>query len=278
MPSSVFVHVVGFRDAERHALNTAFRLSWDRDPSYYLWTLDAPLPAQLALIDVDSYEGAMALASPDFNPYVKMICVGENAPVTAWRVFKRPLEWRLVVGAMDALFAPVSAPVLSAKFGEFVDPNEPGASASASASPALDAATMAGLAAARVLPPGVKVSLLVDASREHRLYLRARLALAGLTAVDDAETAAQGLALAKHRRYDLVIINVQAQDPPGWEIVDQLVALGPGIGAVVVTSRQTARHVREQAKQAERAERAGCRGLLTIPFDPCQFFTLLRKI
>ena len=271
MPSTVFVQVVGFRDVERHALNTVFRLSWDRETSYFLWTPDAPLPAQLALIDVDSYEGAMALASPDFNPYLKMICVGESAPVTAWRVFNRPLEWSLVVGAMDALFAPVSAPVLSAKF------REPGASASASdsASPALDAATTAGLAAARVLPPGVKVSLLVDASREHRLYLRARLALAGLVAVDDAETAEQGLALAKRRRYDLVIINVDAPYQPGWKIVEQMVALEPEIGAVVVSTRQTAWHVREQAEQAERA---GCRGLLTIPFDPGQFLALLHKI
>ena len=271
MPSNVYVQVVGFRDVERHALNTVFRLSWDRETSYYLWTPDAPLPAQLALIDVDSYEGAMALASPDFNPYVKMICVGENAPATAWRVFQRPLEWHLVVRAMDALFAPVSEPVSASDSASVSVPVS-----ALSVLSALDAATIAGLnSAARVLPPGVKVSLVVDASREHRLYLRARLALAGLTAVDDAETAEQGLALAKRRRYDLVILNVDTLHAPDGKIVDELLALEPAIGAVVVTTRQTAGNLREQAEQAERA---GCRSLLTIPFNPNQIFALLQKI
>ena len=108
MPSPVFVQVVGFRDVERHALNTVFRLSRDRATTYLLWSPDAPAPAHLALIDVDSYEGAMALASPEFSPYVKTICVGERPPESAWRVFNRPLNWHAVVGAMDELFAPVS--------------------------------------------------------------------------------------------------------------------------------------------------------------------------
>jgi CheY-like chemotaxis protein len=259
MPSNVFVQVVGFRDVERHALNTVFRLSWDRDTSYFLWTPDAPLPAQLALIDVDSYEGAMALASPDFNPYLKMICIGENAPESAWQVFDRPLNWFAVVAAMDGLFAPV----VSLK---------PDASALLDVDTELDAATTAGVVAAASLPPGVKVSLLVDASREHRLYLRARLALAGLVAVDDADTAEQGLALAKRRRYDLVIVNLDPAAPGGWKIIDQLVALEPNIGAVVVTGHQLAWQLRDQA------ERAGCRSALSIPFDPGQVVAMLQKI
>lgn len=263
MPSNVFVQVIGFRDVERHALNTVFRLSWDRETSYFLWTPDAPLPAQLALIDVDSYEGAMALSSPEFNPNLKMICIGEGAPAMAWRVFRRPLQWPAVVSAMDALFAPVAA-----------TSTDLAAAADLAASPAanLSANHFVNFSVSASLPPGVKVSLLVDPSREHRLYLRARLALAGLLAVDEAETAEQGLALAKRRRYDLVIVNLDPPSQSGWKIIDQLVALEPNVGAVVITTHQLARRVREQA------ELAGCRGALAIPFDPGQVLMILQKV
>ena len=246
MPSPVFVQVVGFRDVERHALNTVFRLSRDRATSYFLWSPDAPAPAHLALIDVDSYEGAMALASPEFSPYVKMICVGERPPESAWRVFNRPLNWHAVVGAMDELFAPVSGHGIGA-----------GAGVGAGAPP---------------LPPGVKVSLLVDASREHRLYLRARLALAGLVAVEDADTPEQGLALAKRKRYDLVIVNLDSASQDGWKTIEQMVGLEPAIGAVVMATRNLSRHIQGQA------ERAGCRGVLAIPFDPGQFLRIIKKV
>jgi CheY-like chemotaxis protein len=240
MPSPVFVQVVGFRDVERHALNTVFRLSRDRAITYLLWTHDLPAPAHLALIDVDSYEGAMALASPDFNPYVKMICVGERAPESAWRVFSRPLDWHSVVGAMDELFMPLPA------HGNGTD--APG------------------------LPPGVRLSLLVDESREHRLYLRARLALAGLVAVEDASTPEEGLALTQRKRYDLVIVNLDPSSENAWKIVDQMVALQPNIGAVVVTTQNMSWHIHGQA------ERAGCRGVLAIPFDPGQFLQIIKKV
>ena len=244
MPSPVFVQVVGFRDVERHALNTVFRLSRDRATSYFLWSPDAPAPAQLALIDVDSYEGAMALASPELNPCVKLICVGERPPESAWRAFNRPLNWHAVVGAMDELFAPVSG-------------HGSGAGAGAGAPP---------------LPPGVKVSLLVDGSREHRLYLRARLALAGLVAVEDADTPEQGLALAKRKRYDLVIVNLDSASQDGWKTIEQMVGLEPGIGAVVMATRNMSRYIQGQA------ERAGCRGVLAIPFDPGQFLRIIKKV
>ena len=245
MPSTVFVKVVGFRDVERHALNTVFRLSQGRPMSYFLWTPDAPSPPHMALVDVDSYEGGMELASPGFNRNLKLICVGERAPATAWRVFHRPLNWPAVVSAMDQLFT---------------------------GSAATDIDTDTGLGSAAILPPGVKVSLLVDASRDQRLYLRARLALAGMVEVDEAQTPEQALDLANRRRYDLVIVNLDPPGPGGWKLIDQLVALEPCIGSVVMSTRHTSWHVQEQADQA------GCRGVLEIPFDPNQFLKLLRKI
>ena len=53
MGRMVFVKVVGFRDVERHALNTLFRLSAERPTCYALWMPDAPVMPHIALIDVE---------------------------------------------------------------------------------------------------------------------------------------------------------------------------------------------------------------------------------
>jgi CheY-like chemotaxis protein len=249
MPSTVFVKVVGFRDVERHALNTVFRLSLDRPLIYALWIPDMSPPANLALIDVDSYEGGLEIASPTFNTNLKLICVGEKAPAHAWRVFPRPMSWMDVVKAMDELFM-----------------------ASAASAPSFDPdATVVDFVLDRV-PAGVKVSMVVDESREHGLYLRARLALAGLTEVDEMTDGAAALQQAARRRYDLVVVNLDSPNVDGWKLVAQLVALEPAIGSVVVSSRNNSWALQQQAEQA------GCSGVLEVPFDPSQIVQLLQKI
>ena len=120
--------------------------------------------------------------------------------------------------------------------------------------------------------PGVKASLLVDPSREDRMYLRARLALAGYTDVDDAQTGSQALELAKKRNYDLVIVGLDVPDMDGWTLIDQLVTLEPEIGSVIVNTTDASWQMREYAEQA------GCCGLLVKPYDPLQIVDLLQKI
>lgn len=246
MGPSVYVKVVGFRDVERHAINTLFRLSLGRPTSYGLWTPEAPVAPRLALIDLDAYEAGLALASPGLNPNLKMICVGRDAPASAWRTFQRPLHWPDVVQAMDSLFAPAETLEVDIDLG--------------------DGAAGAGV------PPGYKVTLLVDPCKEDRMYLRARLALAGHTEIAEARTGAQALELAKIRHYDLVIVSLDLPDMDGWGLIGQLVALEPAIGSVIVTTTDKSWHVREQA------EASGCSGLLEKPFDPLQVVELLQKI
>lgn len=245
MTATVFVKVVGFRDSERHAINTVFRLSVGRAASYALWLPDTAVPPHLVLLDVDSYEGGLEVASPGFNKNLKLICVGENPPASAWRSFARPLNWSAIVHAMDQLFAGSEATDFDLETGE--------------SSPA-------------VVPPGVRVSLLVDASRDHRLYLRARLALAGFVEISEAQDAPDALALARARHYDLVIINLDDGADGAWKLAGQLVALEPAIGSVVLATRNASWHLQEKAEQA------GVRSVLEIPFDPAQIQDLLRKV
>ncbi|WP_114970338.1 response regulator [Rhodoferax ferrireducens] len=244
MGPSVYVKVVGFADIERHALNTLFRLSTGRPTSYGLWTPEAPVAPRLALIDLDAYEAGLALASPRLDPDMKMICVGRGAHTHARHTFQRPLHWPDVLKAMDSLFVPVEKLDADVDFSDGRD----------------------GVAS------GFKVSLLVDPSREGRLYLRARLALAGYTHVDEAGTAAQALELAKQRHYDLLIVGLDVPDMEGWVLIRQLVALEPAIGSVIVTTTDKSWQMREHAQAS------GCSGLLEKPYDPLQLVEMLQKL
>lgn len=246
MGPSIYVKVVGFRDAERHALNTIFKLSTGQSTAYSLWTPDAPVPPHLALIDLDAYEAVLELASTESNPDLKIICVGEGAPDHVWRTFERPLHWPEVVKAMDSLYAAVEVMDADLDFGD----------------------TNAGFGA----PLGARKCLLVDPSREDRMYLRARLALAGHTEVEDVGSGALALELARQRHFDLVIVGLGIPDMDGWALIRQLVDLEPAIGMVIVSTTDKSWHMREHA------EKSGCAGLLERPYDPMQIIELLRKI
>ncbi|RYG07811.1 MAG: response regulator, partial [Burkholderiales bacterium] len=100
---TVFVKVFGFGDAERHALNTVFRLSQEGPVAYQLWSADAPGPAEVLLMDGESWETGVELASPLFE-LLPLIWVGDYPPAQAVQVFSRPLRWPEVIDAMDRLF------------------------------------------------------------------------------------------------------------------------------------------------------------------------------
>ena len=246
MGASVYVRVVGFRDGERHALNTLFRLSVGRSTCYELWTPEAPVAPRLALVDLDSRDAALALTSLSADSNLKLICVGRGAPANAWYTFERPLHWPAVVKVIDSLFDPIEKLDTGVDFGDLELISE--------------------------VPPGLKLSMLVDPSLEDRLYLRARLALAGLTQVEESVTGAQALELARVRPYDLIIVGLELPDMDGWSLVQQLMKLKPAIGSVVVTSTDKSRPMRK------RAEASGCRGLLAKPYDPFEVIELLQSV
>lgn len=107
----IHVHVVGFSDVERHALNTVFRLSEERELSYAPW---APLTApgvltssglaEVALVDGTSAE-AVLLHARSAPTGQRLIWVGEHPPEHAWRVLSRPIQWGGLLNELDAVFA-----------------------------------------------------------------------------------------------------------------------------------------------------------------------------
>ena len=246
MTSSVMVKVMGFSDVERHSLNTLFRLSSRQIPSYQLWTPESASQPHVALIDVDSYEATLELESPNFNPNLKVIAIGAEAPAQAWRFMPRPVDWVGLVRELDALFATMVEVDIDTGLG--------------------------GAALDRVVPPGVTVCLVVGLAPEQRLYLRARLALAGHTEMDEAESATQASQLLALRHYDLMIIGLDLVDADPWVLVEALKDMQAPPRSVVLAT------VSPTWSVMERADRVGCAGLLEIPFIPRQVLDILQKI
>jgi len=107
----VFVGVVGFSDVERHALNTVFRLSEDRELSYEPWSPLAEqgaqtslTAAQVLLVDGQSAEAVLTHAR-ELPTGQRLIWVGADAPPHAWRVLGRPIVWSDVLHDLDAVHA-----------------------------------------------------------------------------------------------------------------------------------------------------------------------------
>jgi hypothetical protein len=241
---NIWVKVVGFTDVERHSLNTLFRLSVRRSPCYSLWTPEQPSQPHVALIDVDCYEAGLELASPTLNPHLKLICVGNDPPAQAWRTFSRPVDWHALVRALDSLFASLGEVDIDLDLGDSQD---------------------------KVVPPGVRVALLAGFPVEQGLYLRARLALAGMTDVDDAPNGQSATSFLARRHYDLVIVSTALADVNPWSLVRSLEVLMAPPQSVIVASRAPTWATIEQADQL------GCLGLLEIPFVPQQVADLLNR-
>jgi CheY-like chemotaxis protein len=248
MAQRVFVKVVGFTDVERHALNTVFRLSEQRETVYSLWMADAPEAPQLALVDGQSYEATMELEAPAVAG-LKLIWVGAVAPASAWRAFDRPISWPDIVAAMDQLFAPAAPLDFDLEFDDGVadtrPPDEPSAG---------------------------KRALIASADRDERLYLRAKLALAHLTQADEAESGAQALELTRAHQYAVALVDFALPDMEGWAFLKELTGVKPAIPHVIVTK------ARASIAERVRARFSGARGFFDKPPHPGKLQDLLHKV
>lgn len=245
----VLVRVVGFSDVERHALNSMFRLSEDHAVSYGLWTTESPAPARLALLDGESYEAPMAAMS--WLEDLKLIWVGAVAPKQAWRRFDRPIAWPEVLRAMDELFAPAPELDFDLDLGADTGPD--------------------------TQPPETqerrKRALIASGSRDERLYLRARLALADLTQADEAETVPQALELIRTHHYDVTLVDFALPgNGHGWTLLRQLVQARESIGRLIMTKDSPT------WPERVRARFGGAQALFGKPLPSEKLHDLLQKL
>ncbi|MES1977364.1 MAG: response regulator [Pseudomonadota bacterium] len=277
----IFVKVFGFSDVERHALNTVFRLSESRPVVYAHWNEDAPEKAQVALVDGDSWEATIELANPG-NHKLAVIWVGERPASNAALAFERPLQWVAILEGLDGLYAPVAAPRADLTTALDFDVSAPvslaldfdldlDAIADGHGSDADTTTEPAQLEEAAPEQQGERV-LVVEADPDARLYLRAKLANAGLLFVDEAVTGAEALAFLATHSYVLALMDVGVADMDGWQLAKKASAKLEGAGHVVV--------MREKLWFLDkwRAHFAGAKAALAKPLHPRELKRLLADI
>ncbi|MDP3137777.1 MAG: response regulator [Burkholderiaceae bacterium] len=246
MAPAILVKVIGFTEGERHALSTVCRLSEGRETRYALWSAAHSAPPDLLLIDSASTESQCLPARAGAGG-PRMVWVGASPPAHADHVFDRPLHWPHVVQAMEHLFAP-PAPL------DFD----------------LDIAQDLGI----TMPAGLtnaRRGLVVNVDREQRLYLRARMALAEIVLVDEADTGRRALDLILATPCELVIVDAQLPDMSAWDLIEQARASGAAIPEFIVTTPGSGWLTRLRARMS------GVKGCLGKPLDPARLRRLLAK-
>jgi CheY-like chemotaxis protein len=218
MTRQVLIKVVGFSDVERHALNTVFRLSEGRDPTYGLWAAEAPAKPELALLDGTTYEARLEAESPGMRK-LKIVWLGEDPPENTWRAFQRPINWMEVVQAMDQLFVPADL-----DFDLEIGADAPGESGGPDTQPSQ-------------LEESGKRALIGSPALTDRLYFRAKLALARMPIADEAETAAQALELLRSNAYNVALVDFDLAGAEGWTFLRQLMEGDRAIPHLIVTKQ-----------------------------------------
>ena len=259
----LFVKYYGFTEVERHALQTVFRLSESHETVYSPWTPESPDAPEVLLVDGDSWEAVVALANP-MHDGIRLVWVGDNAPAAAWQVFPAPVRWSTVIEALDAEFAPVSSAALSLDLdlmhAQDLDVHFDGQD---------DTAPMALESAG---PTATRRVLVVDAKRDPRLYLRAKLAAAGLYEVDEAASAAEALALLGIHTYHLVMVDLGLTDMDSWQLVKAVDSHRPAIAHLFITGIDPA------WRRGLQARYSGAQVYLPKPLDPDKLTALLQNI
>jgi CheY-like chemotaxis protein len=239
MAQRIFIHVIGFGEEERHAINTVFRLSEQCRTMYQLWSPEAPEPPRALLLDGDSYEAGLAAASPH-NAGLRMLWIGAYPPANIWRSFHRPIAWPRVIEAIDTL--------LAAEAGLDLQLGEP------------------------PIPMSGKQALIVSPDPAQRLYLRARLSLARFTLADEADSAGKAIELARNTQYDLALVDCSVADQNAWTLLRQLRSGRRPIPHVALSK------ARRTVAERVRAWFAGAEALLEQPPHPERFDAFLSRV
>lgn len=269
MPQRIFVKVVGFTEAERAALAAALETG-TQGVSYGLWTPQGEAVAHMAVLDAGA-DGAAAEAESARTAGMVVAWVGEGAPPHAWRSYAAPPDWAGLLHEADELFGPEPDELdLDLAFDEEPD-TQPGV-LPASGAPDIsldDGGEDADATRPPEPEPPARRALIASASLEERLYLRAKLALAGLTQADDAETAAQALELMHLRHYAIVWLDLALDEARPWDLLAKAVGCHP--------DRLIATKPRASWLEKRRARALGARELMDKPLDPVGLQALLME-
>ena len=123
-------------------------------------------------------------------------------------------------------------------------------------------------------PPEHMQALVIDADRESRFYLRAKLSMAGLFLADEAANGAEALYLLKTRSYRIVILDLDLPDMNGWSLAGKV---RPGENTDLPQSLVLTRRKPSWLDEI-RARRTGANHLLRKPLHPTELAQVLQLV
>lgn len=263
----IYVSVVGFSDVERHALNTVFRLSEERDLTYAPWVpLVAPgatptlMTAEVLLVDGASAEAVLSHAK-ETPTGQRLIWIGPDAPEHAWRVMQRPIQWAKVIHDLDAVYA---ARLVDSGYLD------------------LDFTSPAPLGADPMAPqPPARRALLVGTDLSERETLHHRLTAVGVLEIDVVGNTESAVELIGRNVYCCGAFNLDDQHLDAWSLARLFVDGNPQaltIGLSEHAGPQAAWWSRRRVKRD--TLRAGIAALLPRPLqtlDLAPWLDLLRE-
>lgn len=250
----VFVSVVGFTDVERHALNTVFRLSEERDLAYAPWVPSADAEtgartekAQVVLVDGSSAEAVLSHAR-QMPQGQWLIWVGPDAPEHAWRVLERPIQWSHILHDLDAVFA-----ARQADSGLLdLDITAPGLLHG-------EAPTADG--------PARRALLVGMTDREAALF-RARFLMAGVEEIDEADSTNGAIDLMGRYAYCCGAFNLDDEQIDPWTLMGVFRKRNPkAIPAAVTELAGPLAGWWSRRRMRRNAERFGVTALLARPLN-----------
>ncbi len=265
----ILVSVVGFSDVERHALNTIFRLSQERELSYAPWlpltppgATAPPGRAQVALVDGESAEAVLSHAK-EMPAGQRLIWVGPDAPEHAWRVLRRPIEWSAVLHDLDAVYA--ARQVDSGLLDLDVTAPSP---LELNIDMDMDSA----------IEP-LRRALVVSEDPQERTYLRTRLALAGIVHVDEVLDTEMAVELLGRHAYLCGVFNLDDHHLDVWSMMRVFVQRNPQ--AIALATSELAGPLAgwwRRRRIRRDVHRVGVTALLERPLQPRQISEWLELI
>lgn len=249
----ICVQVVGFSDVERHALNTLFRLSEENDLTYSPCEFQkgdgaeaATSRAEVLLVDGQCAEAVLyhAKAMPQGQ---RLIWVGANPPMHAWRALTRPIQWSTLVHELDTVHAAHQA---DSGFLD-LDVSRPGELESGAT-------------------PAFRRALLIG--NGNLLNFAQALSQAGVPEVDHASSTEMAQQLLTRQTYRLGLFDLDEHHIDTWHLAGQFVQHNPQAQTLGITEYATASAPWMRRRRVHRdAERAGIRTLVSRSVESDEF-------
>lgn len=247
----IFISVVGFSDVERHALNTVFRLSEERDLVYGLWSSQSapgmliPAPAaQVVLVDGACAEAVLYHAKP-LSQGQRLIWVGHDPPAHAWRILHRPLAWGDLLHDLDSVYAAGQAD------SGLLD---------------LDVTAPVELEDGELAPVVSRRALLAGLGAGERVLLIKELVRAGITEIDEVAGNDSAVDRLGRNTYCCAVFNLDEHQIDAWSLLQLFVQRNPHALAMAMSDQAgplagwwRRRRIRSHAR------RAGVSALLSRP-------------